>query len=627
MSVFQDTVFVSYSHADARWLKRLRTHLAPLRRDQVLDLWDDTRIDPGEDWREEIENALARARVAVLLVSADFLASEFINSNELPRLLASAEGRGTVILPVIVKASRFADTPSLARFQAVNPPSRPLDGLRTAAREQVLVAVAAAVERALGTPSEFGGQPETNRHAMHASREASGRLSNGEDDERKQRTSDERGALRGVKEHDPVLFFAALSALPHGPESYEALLGTTHFSIAHDDALRAWLATDPERSGQLLGDTIRQCPVTGPGWFRAARAGQLFSRALRDTSMALIYDIVAHGEIEPKRHALVAYGHLGHSLSPELLREEILPDRYERQKALSYAVLGNASAYLSAAGWQISNSGDKLRRSMEWYWTEFENTHPKPEVDLRSVSSAHYDDLIGSWLDDKCPAHVMEAAATALGERGVVRAVPALSRLLAVDDSQIREAAARALGRIGGAQAAQFLFDLPRAAPHRQQIVHLAHEFDSQTMDELIQEYGGGGQNWTDTWLARSIGLADARRHHAVITNNLGSEVPAVRGVSAISAARMDMPEDLGRVAREAEPGAERAMATAALLMSQPADYAKVEATWRRDLVEALPSMPARLVEDVFQCVAEIPEADQLVEAWRPIADSWGARF
>jgi TIR domain-containing protein/pentapeptide repeat protein len=148
----RNTVFVSYSHADAGWLQRLRIHLAPLRRDKVLDLWDDTKIIPGQDWRKEIENALARARVAVLLISANFLASDFISSEELPRLLAAAEAGGATILPVIVSASRFADTPALSRFQAVNAPNHPLNGLGKAAQERVLVAVSAAVEQALTTP-------------------------------------------------------------------------------------------------------------------------------------------------------------------------------------------------------------------------------------------------------------------------------------------------------------------------------------------------------------------------------------------------------------------------------------------------------------------------------------------
>jgi hypothetical protein len=72
------SVFLSCSHQDRPWLDRLNTMLAPLVRTGAVELWWDGQISPGKHWREEIDNAMASARVAVLLVSAPFLASEFI---------------------------------------------------------------------------------------------------------------------------------------------------------------------------------------------------------------------------------------------------------------------------------------------------------------------------------------------------------------------------------------------------------------------------------------------------------------------------------------------------------------------------------------------------------------------
>lgn len=139
-------VFISYSHQDTKWLLRLRIHLRPLERENRIDIWDDTRIKPGTRWREEIRQALAATKVAVLLVSADFLASDFIASDELPLLLSAAEKEGAIILPLILSPSRFKSLPSLAKFQTVNDPANPLIRLPTAEQEDIFVRLSEAIE-------------------------------------------------------------------------------------------------------------------------------------------------------------------------------------------------------------------------------------------------------------------------------------------------------------------------------------------------------------------------------------------------------------------------------------------------------------------------------------------------
>jgi hypothetical protein len=145
----RNRVFVSYSHVDERWLQRMLVHLTPLQKAGVIDVWSDTRLRPGDDWQTEIEQALESASVAVLLVSADFLASEFIAENELPPLLRAAETNGTTILPVIVGPSSFPETPSLRRFQTVNDPRTPLLAMNTWEQETLFDKVAKAVKVAV----------------------------------------------------------------------------------------------------------------------------------------------------------------------------------------------------------------------------------------------------------------------------------------------------------------------------------------------------------------------------------------------------------------------------------------------------------------------------------------------
>lgn len=142
-------VFISYSHKDSKWLKRLQTHLKPLEREMIIDRWDDTMLKPGSNWREEIKKALCSARVAVLLISADFLASDFIATDELPPMLLAAKNDGATILPVIVSPSQFEQIESLSQFQTLreNSPSRPLNGMRTIDRESVFVKLAQEIKR------------------------------------------------------------------------------------------------------------------------------------------------------------------------------------------------------------------------------------------------------------------------------------------------------------------------------------------------------------------------------------------------------------------------------------------------------------------------------------------------
>lgn len=97
------TVFISYSHVDKAWKDRLVAQLRVLELEGDFELWDDQRLAAGDGWRAEIEAAMERARAAVLLISADFLISDFIRGTEVPRLLQRRTKDGLRILPLIVR--------------------------------------------------------------------------------------------------------------------------------------------------------------------------------------------------------------------------------------------------------------------------------------------------------------------------------------------------------------------------------------------------------------------------------------------------------------------------------------------------------------------------------------------
>ena len=82
---------------------RVLTHLRVLEMEGMLDVWDDRRIEAGDDWFTEIEQAINAANIAIFLVSANFLTSKFIHDEEVSRLLTRREKEGVRVIPIIIK--------------------------------------------------------------------------------------------------------------------------------------------------------------------------------------------------------------------------------------------------------------------------------------------------------------------------------------------------------------------------------------------------------------------------------------------------------------------------------------------------------------------------------------------
>lgn len=144
----RDQLFISYSHVDRGWVVRLQTMIRPLVRSEALRLWDDSQIPAGAKWKVEIEKALASAKVALLLVSDDFLASEFVTNKELPPLLRAAEEEGLCILWVCLGPCFYEATP-IHEYQAVLPPGEPLEALSPVQQKAALKTIAGAIRAAL----------------------------------------------------------------------------------------------------------------------------------------------------------------------------------------------------------------------------------------------------------------------------------------------------------------------------------------------------------------------------------------------------------------------------------------------------------------------------------------------
>lgn len=115
-------------------------------RGEKLEVWDDTRIQAGTKWELEIKKAISAARVAVLLVSPEFLASEYVASVELPTMLKQ-QSAGLTPLWIPIRASDYRRT-ELKRIQAAHDPSKPLASLSAPKRDEAFVQIANRIARA-----------------------------------------------------------------------------------------------------------------------------------------------------------------------------------------------------------------------------------------------------------------------------------------------------------------------------------------------------------------------------------------------------------------------------------------------------------------------------------------------
>ena len=118
-------LFISYAPADERYCQRLEIHLAPLKREGLIVPWHTRMIEPGSARTDDIERHLAAADIILLLVSADFVATDHLFEDELTWALARHAAGAARVIPVIVTPVDFQKTP-FAGLQPLPPGGRPV---------------------------------------------------------------------------------------------------------------------------------------------------------------------------------------------------------------------------------------------------------------------------------------------------------------------------------------------------------------------------------------------------------------------------------------------------------------------------------------------------------------------
>lgn len=119
-------LFYSYSSRDEVFRKQLDTHLAGLRRQGVIEPWSFRKILAGSEWKSEIDENLEAAHIVLLLVSADFLASDYCYEIEMKYALEKHERKEAVVIPVILRDCDWEHT-EFAKLQAVPTNAKPVN--------------------------------------------------------------------------------------------------------------------------------------------------------------------------------------------------------------------------------------------------------------------------------------------------------------------------------------------------------------------------------------------------------------------------------------------------------------------------------------------------------------------
>ncbi|HWW74826.1 MAG TPA: tetratricopeptide repeat protein [Pyrinomonadaceae bacterium] len=153
-------VFISYSHRDDDLRAELQTHLVMLRRNGVVRDWSDRRINPGQEWDKHIDEHLESADILLLLVSPDFLASDYCYDIEVTRAMERHEAGEARVIPVILRHCDDWQSAPFGKLQALPKDARPVKDWPD--RDKAFADVAAGIRHVVAEMlSSREGQPET----------------------------------------------------------------------------------------------------------------------------------------------------------------------------------------------------------------------------------------------------------------------------------------------------------------------------------------------------------------------------------------------------------------------------------------------------------------------------------
>ena len=141
-------VFYSYAHEDEELVKELRKHLSILKRQGVIREWYDREITAGTDWKGQLDQHLNSSGVILLLVSADFLASDYCYDVEMTRALERHDQGEARVIPVLLRRSMAGKSAPFGKLQSLPTDGKPVTSWKI--RDEAFADVARGIRQAVG---------------------------------------------------------------------------------------------------------------------------------------------------------------------------------------------------------------------------------------------------------------------------------------------------------------------------------------------------------------------------------------------------------------------------------------------------------------------------------------------
>lgn len=149
-------IFFCYAHEDEKLLKKLKAHLKPLQRQELIDMWHDRDISAGTEWEQEISERLNAAQIILLLISPDFMASDYCYGTEMKRALERHNRKEARVIPVILRPVYWQDI--LGNIEALPTDAKPVTSPHWHTLDEAFLDV---IEGILRTLQELREQPST----------------------------------------------------------------------------------------------------------------------------------------------------------------------------------------------------------------------------------------------------------------------------------------------------------------------------------------------------------------------------------------------------------------------------------------------------------------------------------